>query len=430
MNSTYLNEALETKWAPILDNPLFSKIKDSSRRDITGILLENTQKNYLTEAAPLTSVSQGGVTNWEPVLINLVRRTMPSLVAYDLCSVQPMTGPVGQIFAMRSQYADDAAKANWNEALFREVRTDYSGTKGGSDQVTDMFEAGTNNNIIQNVNFKSGTGVATASAEDWGNSPTYNQMSFTIDKTTVTAKSRALKAEYSTELEQDLKQIRGMSVEAELINILSTEIGLEINREVLYTILGSAVVGMQQKADYKGIFDGDTDSDGRWSVEKWKGLLYHIEREANQVAKDTRRGKANFVLCTSDVASALAMAQVLDYTPALQQNLEVDDTGNIFCGTLAGRYKVYIDPYWAGSYDYVCVGYKGASNYDAGVFYCPYIPVEMVRAINPTTFQPSIGFKSRFGIVSNPFVTAYNGADGLTGGTNFYQRKFKVTGLL
>lgn len=430
MISTYLNEALEAKWAPILDNPLFSKIKDASRRDITGILLENTQKNYLVETAPLTSVSQGGVTNWEPVLINLVRRTMPSLVAYDLCSVQPMTGPVGQIFAMRSQYADDASKANWNEALFREVRTDYSGTRGGGTQETDLFTAGTNNNIIQSTTFSSGTGVATATAEDWGNSPSFNQMSFTIDKTTVTAKSRALKAEYSTELEQDLKQIRGMSVEAELINILSTEIGLEINREVLYTILGSAVVGMQQKSDYKGIFDGDTDSDGRWSVEKWKGLLYHIEREANKVAKDTRRGKANFVLCTSDVASALAMAQVLDYTPALQQNLEVDDTGNIFAGTLAGRYKVYIDPYWAGSYDYICVGYKGASNYDAGVFYCPYIPVEMVRAINPTTFMPSIGFKSRYGIVSNPFVTAYNGADGLTGGTNFYQRKFKVTNLL
>lgn len=430
MISTYLNEALETKWAPILDNPLFSKIKDASRRDITGILLENTQKNYLVETAPLTSVSQGGVTNWEPVLINLVRRTMPSLVAYDLCSVQPMTGPVGQIFAMRSQYADDASKANWNEALFREIRTDYSGTRGGGTQETDLFTAGTNNNIIQSTTFSSGTGVATATAENWGNSPSFNEMSFTIDKTTVTAKSRALKAEYSTELEQDLKQIRGMSVEAELINILSTEIGLEINREVLYTILGSAVVGMQQKSDYKGIFDGDTDSDGRWSVEKWKGLLYHIEREANKVAKDTKRGKANFVLCTSDVASALAMAQVLDYTPALQQNLEVDDTGNIFAGTLAGRYKVYIDPYWAGSYDYACVGYKGASNYDAGVFYCPYIPVEMVRAINPTTFMPSIGFKSRYGIVSNPFVTAYNGADGLTGGTNFYQRKFKVTNLL
>jgi hypothetical protein len=448
MSSVYLTEAQDKKWAPILDNPSFTKIKDSYRREVTGALLENTQQSFLTEAAPLTSISSGGINNWEPVLINLIRRTMPTVVAYDIGSVQPMNGPVGQIYAMRSQYADDASKANWNEALFDAPRTEYSG-KGqggiglpGTDQQDDMFTASGNNVVSNSTTYNPGTGIDTydntaaatgfgtntagnTNAENWGGSggPAFGQMSFTIDRTTVTAKSRALRADYTTELEQDLKQMRGMSVESELTNILSTEIALEINREILYTVIRAAKVGMQSKADYKGIFDADTDSDGRWSVEKWKGLMFHIEREANKIARETRRGKANFIICTSDVASALAMAQILDYAPALQANLEVDDAGNIFAGTLAGRYKVYIDPYWTGTYDYLTLGYKGTSAYDAGIFYCPYIPLEMYRSINPTTFQPSIGFKTRYGLVSNPFTSIASGA-------NIYYRKFKVLNLI
>lgn len=441
--STFLTEALNKKWSPVLDNPAFSKIKDAYRRDVTGVLLENTQSTFLTEAAPLTAISTGGISNWEPILIELIRRTMPNLVAYDICSVQPMNGPVGQIFAMRSQYADDAARANWNEALFDTIDTNYSGAaKAVGDQTTDMFTASGNNLVANSTTYKTGTGVDTydntlaspgfgtntagnTNAENWGgaNGPAFGQMSFTIDKTVVAAKSRALRADYTTELEQDLKQTRGMSVEAELTNILSTEITLEINREILYTVIAAAKVGMQSKADYKGIFDADTDSDGRWSVEKWKGLMFQVEREANKIARATRRGKANIIICTSDVASAFAMAQILDYTPALQQNLEVDDAGNIFAGTLAGRYKVYIDPFWAGTFDYLCMGYKGTSPYDSGIFYCPYVPLEMVKAVNPTTYQPSIGFKTRYGIVANPFTT-------LTAGQNVYFSKFKVTNLI
>lgn len=446
MSNIYLSESLEKKWAPILDNSKFPTIADKHRRDVTGILLENTQQTFLSEAAPYanpTSVSTGGIANWEPVLINLVRRAMPSIVAYDIFSVQPMTGPVGQIFAMKSQYADDNAVGNWNEALFDTVRTDYSGVNtNGTDQTSDAFVL-SGSDYITKTTFAPGTGLpgydnsATApgfgpvnaagdtNAENWGYSdgPAFNQMSFTIEKATVTAVSRALRADYTLELEQDLKSVRNMSVEGELTNILSTEITLELNREMLYTMLKSAKLGMQSKATGKGLFDADTDSDGRWSVEKWKGLLFNIEREANTIAKQTRRGKGNFILCTSDVASALAMAQVLDYTPALQQNLVVDDTGSIYAGMLAGRYKVFIDPFWAGSYDYFCVGYKGNSEYDAGIFYCPYIPLQLLRTVNPTTFQPGIAFKCRYGIVANPFTT-------LTAGTNVYYRKTKVSNLM
>lgn len=454
--SVYLTESQAKKWAPILDNANFPKIRDSYRRDVTGALLENTQNALLTEASPntnLTSISAGGISNWEPVLINLVRRTMPTLVAYDICSVQPMNGPVGQIFAMRSTYSDGS------EALFDAANTFYSGggqggaATPGTDQVTDMFAAesgdGNHNITAGHANFKPGKGIDTynnesatpgfgaantaddVQAENWGGTggPAFQKMSFTIDKTTVTAKSRALRADYTTELEQDLKQMRGMSVESELVNILSTEIALEINREILYTVLGSAKIGMQSKTTYKGVFDADTDSDGRWSVEKWKGLMFHIEKEANAIARETRRGKANFIICTSDVASALAMAQILDYTPALQGNLEVDDAGNIFAGTLAGRYRVYIDPFWTGTYDYLALGYKGTNAYDCGIFYCPYVPLEMVRSINPANFQPSIGFKTRYGLVANPFCNG-GGTAGLAAGVNQYYRKFKVTNLI
>lgn len=451
----YLTESQLKKWTPILDNPNFPKIKDSYRKDVTGALLENTQNALLSEASPntnLTSISNGGISNWEPVLINLVRRTMPSLVAYDICSVQPMNGPVGQIFAMKSTYA------NGSEALFNAANTFYSGkgqggaATAGTDVVNDMFGTpdGSGNITTNNANFNPGTGIDTynnesgtpgfgpantaddVQAENWGGTggPAFQKMSFTIDKTTVTAKSRALRADYTTELEQDLKQMRGMSVESELTNILSTEIALEMNREILYTIIRSAKIGMQGKATYKGIFDADTDSDGRWSVEKWKGLMFHIEREANGIARDTRRGKANIIICTSDVASALAMAQILDYTPALQANLEVDDAGNIFAGTLAGRYKVFIDPFWTGTYDYIMLGYKGTNSYDSGAFFCPYVPLEMVRSINPNTFQPSIGFKTRYGMIANPYTNnAGNSYNGLTSG-NVYYRKWKVQNLI
>lgn len=439
--SFYLTESMEKKWSPVLDHPNLPKIKTDYKRDVTGVLLDNTQK-ILLEDAPTTSISTGTVQNWEPILIDLVRRAAPNLVGYDIASVQPLTGPVGQIFAMRAQYANGSTdKTNWTEALFTDIKSGYSGTTPAGSQVTDMFEA-SGNNLVTETDFKPGQGINTydntlaspgygtntagnTNAENWGgtNGPAFGEMTFTIDKTTVTAKSRALKAQYSTELEQDLKQMRQMSVEGELINILSSEIIMEINREVLYTAVGSAKVGMQKKADYKGIFDADTDSDGRWSVEKWKGLMFNIEREANTIARETRRGKGNFIICTSDVASALAMAQILDYTPALQQNLEVDDSGNIYAGMLAGRYKVYIDPFWTGTYDYVVVGYKGTSQYDAGMFYCPYTPLELVRAVSPTTFQPAIGFKTRYGLVANPFTS-------LTSGTNVYYRKFKVTNII
>ena len=454
MSNIYLNEALEKKWAPILDNEKFTKIASPYRREVTGVLLENTQNAFLSEAAPYanyTSVSTGGITNWEPVLINLVRRAMPSLVAYDICSVQPMNGPVGQIFAMRSQYADNDDASNWNEALFTEVRSGYSGTAAVSE--SDIFEAD-GANLTTKSTLAAGTGIASydntagtagfgplntaddTNAENWGftDGPAFAQMSFTIDKTTVTAKSRALRADYTVELEQDLKTVRNMSVEGELSNILSTEITHEINREILYTALKAAKIGIQSKATGKGLFDADTDSDGRWSVEKWKGLLFNIEREANKIAKETRRGKGNFIICTSDVASALAMAQVLDYTPALTQNLNVDDSGSIFAGVLAGRYKVFIDPFWAGSYDYAMVGYKGNSEYDAGLFYCPYVPLQLLRSVNPSTYQPSIGFKTRYGLVANPLNDASTGitggTNGLTAGSNCYFRKFKITNLM
>lgn len=439
--SFYLTESMEKKWSPVLDHPNLPKIKTDYKRDVTGVLLDNTQK-ILLEDAPTTSISTGVVQNWEPILIDLVRRAAPNLVGYDIASVQPLTGPVGQIYAMRSMYTNGSTdKTNWTEALFDNINDGYSGATTVGSQESDMFTA-SGNNLVTQATFAPGHGIDTydntlaspgygtntagnTNAENWGgtNGPAFGEMSFNIDKTTVTAKSRALKAQYSTELEQDLRQMRQMSVEGELINILSSEIIMEINREVLYTAVGSAKVGMQKKADFKGLFDADTDSDGRWSVEKWKGLMFNIEREANTIFRETRRGKGNLIICTADVASALAMAQILDYTPALQQNIEIDDSGNIYAGMLAGRYKVYIDPFWTGSYDYVLVGYKGSSQYDAGMFYCPYTPLELVRAVNPVTFQPAIGFKTRYGLVANPFTS-------LASGTNVYYRKFKVTNII
>ena len=442
----YLTENLEKKWSPVLDHDGLPKIKDAYRRAVTALVLENQEKamaeegRILNEAAPTNSgFSPAGsnVDGYDPILISLVRRALPNLIAYDICGVQPMTGPTGLIFAMKSRYkAQDGA-----EALFNEANTAFAGTNG----------AGVNGNVSGNyantnpvfdldasATYGVGTGMTTSQAEALGDASNnaFAEMAFSIDKVTVTAKSRALKAEYTMELAQDLKAVHGLDAETELSNILSTEILAEINREVVRTIYRTASKGAAYGVTTAGTFDLDTDSNGRWSVEKFKGLVFQIEREANAIARATRRGKGNIIIVSSDVASALAMAGVLDYTPALQANLNVDDTGNTFAGLLHGRIKVYIDPYFGGSAngdELVTVGYKGTSPYDAGLFYCPYVPLQMVRAIGQDTFQPKIGFKTRYGMVANPFATA-NG-DGVVGDrntsgqANIYYRIFRVRNL-
>jgi len=393
----------------------------------------------LTEAAPANATG-ANIGNWDPILISLVRRAMPNLIAYDIAGVQPMTGPTGLIFAMKSKYSTQGG----TEALFNEADTDFSGTGtqggGSSSIVGDINPAGTTGETsadagADNVEdaFGVGTGMTTAAAEALGSSGggTFNEMAFSIEKATVTAKSRALKAEYSMELAQDLKAIHGLDAESELANILSAEILAEINREVVRTINAKAKLGSGQ-ADITtaGTFDVNADSDGRWSVEKYKGLLVQLMREANVIAKETRRGKGNFILCSSDVAAALSASGMLDYTPALagNANLTVDDTGTTFAGTLAGGMKVYIDPY--ANIDYVNVGYKGSNPYDAGLFYCPYVPLTMVRAVGEDTFQPKIGFKTRYGMVANPFVGATAGNDTGTDRANQYYRITKITNIL
>jgi hypothetical protein len=422
----YLSEQLQQKWSPVLEHADLPAIKDPHKRAVTTVILENQEKALreekqalFSEAAPSNSVTGGGIDNYDPILISLVRRALPNLMAYDVAGVQPMTGPTGLIFAMKSHYGtQDGA-----EALFNEADTDFSGagTHAGSNPVDGTFTTG--------------TGVATATAEDFGDSVTLNEMAFSIEKTTVTAKTRALKAEYTVELAQDLKAVHGLDAEGELSNILSQEILAEINREVIRTIYKVAKPGAASTAT-AGTFDLDVDSNGRWSVERFKGLLFNIERDANVIAQDTRRGKANFIICSADVASALAMSGVLDYTPALSTDLNVDDTGNTFAGTLNGRYKVYIDPYSANTgsaSQFYVAGYKGSSAYDAGIFYCPYVPLQMVRAIDPATFQPKIGFKTRYGMIANPFVTQANGttdADTFTASRNQYYRRVKVTNLM
>ena len=435
---------LVKKWAPVLNESMAGAITDSHRKSVTAVVLENTEKalreersqmNFLSEA-PATSVGNSSVANWDPVLISLVRRAMPNMIAYDVCGVQPMTGPTGLIFAMKARYGTGTSGAD--EALFNEADTKYSGDSTGSAQsaeasglvgLTDAAADGSINN--DRTGPTTGTGMSTANAELSG---AFRNMGFTIEKATVTAKSRALKAEYSLELAQDLKAIHGLDAETELANILSTEILAEINREVVRTINSQAKTGCQQLGiTTKGIFDLSTDADGRWSVEKFKGLLVQLDREANQIAKETRRGKGSFVICSSDVASALAASGALDYAPALSTNLNVDDTGNTFAGVLNGRMRVYIDPFATG--DFITVGYKGTSAYDAGLFYCPYVPLTMVRAVGENDFQPKIGFKTRYGMVSNPFVTsagdAMHGRDGLAAArTNQYYRIFRVDNML
>lgn len=439
----YLSEQLETKWAPILNHPDLENIKDPYRRAVTAVILENQEKAFkeenkiLTESAPTNSVSAGGVQNYDPILISLVRRALPNLMAYDLCGVQPMTGPTGLIFAMKSRYTDMGG----TEALFNEADTIFGSQNSGQGLASVGTHVGTDpvSNTANSNAYTVGKGMTTAQAEALGDGAGnhFAEMAFSIDKVTVTARSRALKAEYTMELAQDLKAIHGLDAETELANILSTEILAEINREVVRTIYRCASVGAQAGVTTAGTFNLDTDSNGRWSVEKFKGLVFQIERECNAIARATRRGKGNTLIVSSDVASALAMAGVLDYTPALQTNLQVDDTGNTYAGTIHGRVKVYIDPYYGGSIngnELVTVGYKGSSPYDAGLFYCPYVPLQMVRAVGQDTFQPKIGFKTRYGMVANPFATA--AGDGVVGDrntsnqANVYYRIFKVTNLM
>jgi len=443
----YLSEQYEKKWQPVLEHPDLPKVKDSYRRAVTATILENQERamkedaQFINEAAPTNSTGSS-VANWDPILISLVRRAMPNLIAYDIAGVQPMTGPTGLIFAMRSRYTSQTG----NEALFDEADTDFSSRNAAGDSsqgadggATPTDHGGTNPGVLNDANatsgdYSRGQGMTTASAEALGDASgnQFAEMAFSIEKSTVTARSRALKAEYTMELAQDLKAIHGLDAETELANILSAEILAEINREVVRTIYINAEKGAAVNTTTAGIFDLDTDSNGRWSVERFKGLMFQLERDANRIAQRTRRGKGNMIICSADVASALQMAGVLDYTPALNNNLSVDDTGNTFAGTLNGRYKVYIDPYSANSAakQYYVVGYKGTSPYDAGIFYCPYVPLQMVRAVGQDTFQPKIGFKTRYGLVANPFAetgaisgaaTAVNNA-GSANSNRYYQR--------
>jgi hypothetical protein len=440
----YMTEELSKKWAPVLEHPELEAIKDPYKKAVTALVLENQQQAMAQDRQSLTEASDGpsnvtgsGIQNFDPILISLVRRALPNLIAYDVAGVQPMTGPTGLIFAMRAKYSAQSG----GEAFFNEANTVFSGTNSAANpygfQGTTATDTGTNPIASLSANsYTTGIGLPTATAEFLGSdgNTAFQQMAFTIEKVTVTAQSRALKAEYSLELAQDLKAIHGLDAETELSNILSTEILAEINREVIRTIYTCAVAGAQYGTTTAGYFDLDTDSNGRWSVERFKGLIFQIERDANVIAKQTRRGKGNVLIVSSDVASAMAMAGVLQYTPALQADLQVDDTGNTFAGLLHGRIKVYIDPYFGGytsNQELVTVGYKGSSPYDAGLFYCPYVPLQMVRAVDQYTFQPKIGFKTRYGMVANPFAEgADTGGGRLSARTNKYYRIFGVKNLM
>ena len=437
----YQTEHLQEKWQPVLNHPDLPEIKDPYRRAVTTVILENQEKamredgEFLREATPANATGSS-IANWDPILISLVRRAMPSLIAYDVCGVQPMTGPTGLIFAMKARYTSQSG----TEALFNEANTGFAGT--GTQLGTDVLKA------LSAATYTTGVGMATSAAEALGNSTAgtqFAQMAFSIEKATVTAKSRALKAEYTMELAQDLKAIHGLDAETELANILSSEILAEINREVIRTIYANAVLGAAINTTTKGIFDLDTDSNGRWSVERWKGLMFAIERDANVIARDTRRGKGNIILTSADVASALTMAGLLDYQSALSDNLNVDSTGNTFAGVLNGRFKVYVDPYanmtapyptapvpaGATAGQYYVVGYKGTSPYDAGLFYCPYVPLQMVRAVGESSFQPKIGFKTRYGMQVNPFAQLAAQTDGAGArNSNVYYRRVQVNNLM
>jgi hypothetical protein len=431
----YLTETLQNKWQPVLEHPDLPKIGDAYKRAVTTVILENQEKavredrSFMSEAAPANATS-ASIDNWDPVLISLVRRAMPNLIAYDVCGVQPMTGPTGLIFAMKSRYSTQGG----TEALHDEANSAFSGggTQGGeSSSLGGVGAVDTTPADGVDDAFGFGTGVDTAVGEDFGQDTAFGEMSFSIEKATVTAKTRALKAEYTMELAQDLKAVHGLEAESELANILSSEILAEINREVVRTINSRAKLGCQQ-ADLAnaGVFDLDVDADGRWSLEKYKGLLVQIQREANQIAIETRRGKGNFILVSSDVAAILSASGMLDNTTALSGNAGIssDVTGTTMVGTLNGGVKVYLDPY--ATVNFVTVGYKGANAYDAGLFYAPYVPLTMVRAVNQDTFQPKIGFKTRYGMVANPFVGTTPGNDVGAVRSNQYYRIFKVANIL
>jgi hypothetical protein len=443
-----LNNKLVQKWQPILEHTDLPAIQDSHRRAVTAQLLENTE-NALREGSAYstqqllgeathtpTNATGADIDNYDPVLISLVRRAMPNLVAYDMCGVQPMSGPTGLIFAMRSRYTNQSNSAT--EAFYNEADTAFSTVVSGANTIgnknvgTSFSGDSDNANLAANGAYNYAGGMSTNQAEALGNgsNAAFAEMAFSIEKVSVTAESRALKAEYTMELAQDLKAIHGLDAETELSNILTSEILAEINREIIRTINVSAKKGALTDTTTPGFFDLDTDSNGRWSVEKFKGLMFQIERDANQIAKDTRRGKGNVLICSSDVASALQMAGVLDYTPALNSNnLQVDDTGNTFAGVLNGRYRVYIDPYTTGNY--YTLGYKGASAFDAGLFYCPYVPLQMVRAVGENTFQPKIGFKTRYGVVANPFANGVSaGLGAITEDSNVYYRRVVVSNIM
>jgi len=451
----YLSESLQKKWEGVLDHPDLEPIKDPYRKAVTAVILENQAQEMQKAAGILNetgsptnfagtggfgggAAAAGPVAGFDPILISLVRRSLPNLIAYDVCGVQPMTGPTGLIFAMRSRYASQGG----TEAFYNEANTQFAGantalTAAVAAQLTSLgIAANTTETFTSNA--QAALAMTTGSAEALGygaSGNTFQEMAFSIEKVTVTARTRALKAEYSMELAQDLKAVHGLDAETELANILSTEILAEINREVIRTIYGVAKLGAQVGTTTRGIFDLDTDSNGRWMVEKVKGLAFQLEREANTIAKTTRRGKGNIVICSSDVASAFAMAGILDYNSALQGqvNLTVDDTGNTFAGTLFGRIKVYIDPYFpAGSTnEFAVVGYKGSNAYDAGLFYCPYVPLQMVRAVDTGTFQPKIGFKTRYGLVANPFAEGTDqGLGALNAQKNNYYRSFAIKNLM
>ena len=455
---SYLAEEVQNKWKPILEHQDLPEIKDAHKRAVTAQILENTEKavaearaamsgGFLGEAAP-TNATGNAIDNFDPVLISLVRRAMPNLIAYDICGVQPMTGPTGLIFAMRARYDDQVG----TETFYNEVDTGHS-ARGGANASAVAAGYATSNSVggydatlgtspSANTNatndlYNFAGGIKTSLAEGLGSTTTsiFPEMAFSIEKVSVEAKSRALKAEYSLELAQDLKAIHGLDAETELSNILSAEILAEINREVVRTIYGVAKLGCQVGTTNRAVFDLDTDSNGRWMVEKIKGLAFQIEREANTIAKTTRRGKGNVLIVSSDVASAFAMAGLLDYQSALnsQVNLTVDDTGNTFAGTMFGRIKVYIDPYAQASStnEFAVVGYKGTNAYDAGIFYCPYVPLQMVRAVDTGTFQPKIGFKTRYGLVANPFAEGTaQGLGNLNRQANNYYRAFAIKNLM
>ena len=416
------------KWAPILEHADCAPITDPYKKAVTAKLLENTEIALREEKAANGMITEnnqntGSIAGYDPVLISLVRRAMPNLIAYDVAGVQPMSQPTGLIFAMKARYNDnvdsplDAITTSDTEALFNEADTDFSGT--GTHAGNDPFGPELDSPL---GSYTTGTGMAT----NIGEKDNFNDMGFTIEKSTVTAKTRQLKAEYTMELAQDLKAIHGLDAESELANILSSEILAEINREVIRSINSTAKTGAQQTGLVTpGVFDLVADADGRWAVEKFKSLILQLELEANKIAQETRRGKGNFIICSSNVASALAAAGMLDYSTAISANLNVDDTGNTFAGVLNGKIKVYIDPYAGG--DYVTVGFRGSNAYDAGLFYCPYVPLTMVRAVDENTFQPKIAFKTRYGLQANPFVTLNAGIGNAN--SNQYFRAFRVTNI-